>query len=144
MSRSVPGRLAALAAALALFVAGCGAADDGPAAGPPAEDPLPPDGDASDSTMTVYSVSEALAVAEDGSLHVVGLLIDDGSGWRLCDLVLESYPPQCGGDWLVVEGLDASSLLLEEASGVRWQTQATLVGEVDGDTLTVTGSAAAS
>lgn len=148
-TRPILRRLATLAALLALSVAGCGA-DDEPAAGPaeaPAEDPLPPaeDGGASGgTTMKVHSVSEARAADEQGSLHVAGLLIDDGSGWRLCGAVLESYPPQCGGDSLVVEGLDPSSLPVEEASGVRWQTEATLVGEVDGDILTVTGSAASS
>jgi hypothetical protein len=138
-------RLAALAATLALLLAGCGDATDDPSAEPPAEDPLPDEGNGSDdTTMRVYSVSEARAAAADGSLHVAGLLIDDGTGWRLCELVLESYPPQCGGDSLSVEGLDPALFPLEEEGDVRWQTDATLVGEIDGDTLTVTGSAAAS
>jgi hypothetical protein len=138
--------LVAVAAMLALLVAGCGDASDGPSAEPPVEDPLPDDdgGAAGGTTMAVHSVSEARAMDEDGSLHVVGLLIDDGSGWRLCDLVLESYPPQCGGDSLAVEGLDPSLFPLEEEGDVRWQTDATLVGEVEGDTLSITGSAAAS
>jgi hypothetical protein len=138
-------RLAALATALALLGAGCGDVADEPSAEPPAEDPLPDDGGTSgDTTMRVYSVSEARTAETDGSLHVVGLLIDDGSGWRLCDLVLESYPPQCGGESLTVEGLDPSLFPLEEEGDVRWQTDATLVGEIDGDALTVTGSAASS
>lgn len=138
--------LAAVAATLVLLVAGCGDTTDDLSAEPPVEDPLPADdGDAAGgTTMAVYSVTEARAVDEDGSLHVVGLLIDDGSGWRLCEMVLESYPPQCGGDSLAVEGLDPSLFPLEEQGDVRWQTDATLVGEVNGDTLTVTGSAAAS
>lgn len=139
------GRLAALAAALTLLGAGCGDVPDEPSTEPPAEDPLPDDGDASgDTTMRTYSVSEARAAATESSLQVVGLLIDDGSGWRLCDLVLESYPPQCGGDSLTVEGLDPALFPLEEEGDVRWQTDATLVGEIDGDTLTVTGAAPSS
>lgn len=146
--------------ALALALTGCGGADDAPAADQPADDPadapaedpappdddLPSDGDgaAGGTTMRVHTVSEALSAGTGESLHVVGLLIDDGSGWRLCGAVLESYPPQCGGDALQVEGLDPAGLPLEESGDVRWQTDATVVGTIDGDTLTVTGSPAAS
>ena len=135
------------AGALALLVAGCGTDAGEPPTGPPVEDPAPPADDedaAGGTTMRVHTVSEARAADQDGSLHVAGLLIDDGSGWRLCEMVLESYPPQCGGDSLVVEGVDPSLFVLEEEGGVRWQTEATVVGEVDGDTLTITGSAASS
>lgn len=89
-------------------------------------------------------VAEAKTSETGERLHVVGLLIDDGSGWRLCEHVLESHPPQCGGETLVVDGLDPAEVPLEESDGVRWQTEATLVGDVDGDTLTVTGSPASS
>lgn len=137
----------ALVAALALVTAACGSDTEEPAVAPTAEDTLPPDdgGDAAGgTTMRVHSVTEAMAAEGEGSLHVVGLLIDDGSGWRLCEAVLESYPPQCGGESLAVEGLDEGSLPLEESGDVRWQTDATVVGEVEGDTLTVTGSPASS
>ena len=139
----------ALVAALAVTAAACGGDTEEPAAVPTAEETLPPADDAGDAaaggtTMRVHSVSEAKAETEEGSLHVVGLLIDDGSGWRLCEAVLESYPPQCGGESLAVEGLDPDGLPLEEDGGVRWQTDATVVGEVDGHTLTVTGSPASS
>lgn len=140
--------LAVTVTSLALLVAGCGTTndttDDDPAAVPDAGDlPTADDDTSGETTMRVYDVSEARAADEQGSLHVVGLLIDDGSGWRLCSAVLESYPPQCGGDSLRVEGLDPSVVPLEEEGDVRWQTDATLVGEIDGDTLTVTGSAPA-
>lgn len=142
--------------ALALGASGCGDTDE-PGADPAGEQPAAADelpgsdaedegsgGAAGGSTMRVYSVPEAKAADIEGSIHVVGLLIDEGSGWRLCDLVMESHPPQCGGEALEVEGLDAAELPLEESGEVRWQTEATVVGEIDGDTLTVTGSPAAS
>ena len=80
-------------------------------------------------------MSDGRSADEDGSLHVVGLLMDDGSGWRLCEMVLESYPPEPGGDVLAGEGLDPSLFPREEEGDVRWQTDAT---------LTVTGSSASS
>jgi len=142
-----PSLLAALAGATVLFVAGCTSSTEDVPVEPTVEDPLPSDDDsgaAGGTTTTVHSVPEARAAATEGSLHVAGLLIDDGSGWRLCEQVLESYPPQCGGDTLSVQNLDPSLFPLEEEGGVRWQDGATLVGELEGDTLTVTGSAASS
>lgn len=149
MTATRPRRLAAaLVAALAMMATACGQGTEEPAAAPTAEETLPPADDgagaAGGTTMRVHSVSEAMAETAEGSLHVVGLLIDDGSGWRLCEAVLESYPPQCGDPSLAVEGLDPTGLPLEEEGEVRWQTEATVVGEVDGDTLTVTGSPASS
>lgn len=95
-------------------------------------------------TMRVYTVTEALALDTEDSVHVAGFLIDEGDGWRLCAAALESYPPQCGGDALTVERLDTSVLSLQVEGTVRWQDDVTLVGVVDGDVFTVTASAAAS
>ena len=142
--------LTALTCAVALVMAACAGDADDPAAAPTADESLPPaEGDAGHAggaaggtTMRVYSVTEAKSAEVEGSIHVVGLLIEDGSGWRLCEVAMESYPPQCGGERLTVEGLDPSGLPIEESGEVRWQTEATVVGEIDGDTLTVTGSPA--
>ncbi|MGM0617953.1 MAG: hypothetical protein ACQEUI_07390 [Actinomycetota bacterium] len=150
---SQPGRrsrLTALGCSLALLGAACGS--DAEQAPSPVEDAAGDDAagqdaagdDAAGTTMRVYTVGEAIALEAEGSVHVSGLLIDDGSGWRLCDEVLESYPPQCGGDALRLEGFDPTGLPLEESGEVRWQTEGTVVGEIDGDTLVVTGSPASS
>lgn len=166
--RPLTRRLTVAVSVLALALAACGT-DEEPAAAPiddeptdalpdtddpddepvpDADEPLPTEDDGSGAaggtTMRVYTLGEARAAAVEGSIHVTGLLIDAGDGWRLCEVVLESYPPQCGGDSVVVEGVDPSMFPLEEQSGVRWQTDATVVGELDGDTFTITGSAAAS
>lgn len=143
-------RLSALACSLAVLVAACGgdAAEPAlPTVDETSEDADRPDssgGDAAGTTMRVYTVSEAMALDQEGSVHVSGLLIDDGSGWRLCEQVLESYPPQCGGEFLLVDGLDPTGLPLEESGQVQWQTEGTVVGEIDGDTIVVTGSPASS
>lgn len=129
-------RTALLALTTLVVLAGCaddqqGGADAGGAA-------------AGGTTMQVLSVTDALESEHQGSVHVAGLLIDDGSGWHLCEEVMESYPPQCGGASLLVEDVDPADHVLEEEGDVRWQTDATVVGEIEGDTLIVTGSAAAS
>ena len=141
MSQARPrSRLAALGCGLALLGAACSTDATEPTT--PAEDDAGED--ASGTTMRVYTVSEAIALEEQGSVHVSGLLIDDGTGWRLCDMVLESFPPQCGGEFLLLDGFDPTGLPLEESGEVRWQTEGTVVGEIEGDTLVVTGSPASS
>lgn len=54
---------------------------------------------------------------------------------RLCDLVLESLPPQCGRVFLQVEGLDADRndfepLGLRERAGVTWSESPVLLDGV--------------
>lgn len=122
--------LVSLLAASALAVVGCAGED--------------PAGVPDDTTMRVHSVAEVVDGDVTGPVHVSGFLIDDGSGWRLCELVLESYPPQCGDPSLDVEGLDEAEFDLEVANGVRWTEGATLVGEITDGTLEVTGSATSS
>ncbi len=67
---------------------------------------------------------------------VAGFVIWDVSGARLCEVLMESYPPQCGGASLVIANPDELDVELDEAQGVRW-TQAPVELEVrfDGDRL---------
>jgi hypothetical protein len=64
---------------------------------------------------------------------------------RICDAILESYPPQCGGESYRVTGLDFSGVAgLEEAQGVTWTDEpVTLKGVLadDGETLMVSPNA---
>ncbi|HEY3070084.1 MAG TPA: hypothetical protein VGJ34_07175 [Gaiellaceae bacterium] len=102
---------------LTLIVAGCGS---GGQSGP-------------------LSVQQALD-GTSGEPHLVrGALIATGETIRLCSAILESYPPQCGGPFLVVEGLDLGSLEgLTTADGVTWSDrQVELRGTVAEGTLTI-------
>jgi hypothetical protein len=69
-------------------------------------------------TDDIVAVSGALFVGPDGSV-------------LLCDVIAESFPPQCGGARIGVEGLDLGSLELQEANGVRWAERVTLLGSVE-------------
>lgn len=132
--------------AVAVLAVGCGGQQDDVGG----RDTTPPttqdDGGsaAGGTTMRVYTVDEALAGDVTNPIHVSGLLVNGGDGWQLCSAVLESYPPQCGGESITVEGVDESEFNFEEASGVQWAEGATVVGDLEGNTLTVTGSAASS
>jgi hypothetical protein len=70
-------------------------------------------------TDDIVSVSGALFVNADGTV-------------LLCDAIAESFPPQCGGERIVVEGLDLSTVAdLQEEGGVRWAESVTLLGSVE-------------
>jgi hypothetical protein len=138
-----------VAVAAALVLAACARGPAG-SAGPstpasPTDAGAPtaaPGGDPGGTAPRAYTVDEAVSAEVDGPILVTGLLIDAGNGWRLCATIAESYPPQCGGAFVSVDGLDAAEFDLQQAGTVRWSEDATVVGTLDGDILTVTGSAA--
>jgi hypothetical protein len=132
--------IATLATAAAL--AGCGGDD------------APVDDAASGSTVPQtsglgagpgISIDDALASDSDEMLLVNGNLLAQGGEVRLCSALAESFPPQCGGASLVVEGLK-----LEEVDGlitegdVAWTDRPIqLLGVVGDGTLTVSENARA-
>ena len=134
--------MVAVAAVLGLVLAGCGSGAEeppgndvgvnpasGPAAGVPADGGL--------------SVEEALASDLDEPLAVRGFVLADGEEVRLCDVLLESLPPQCGGESLLVTGLDLEAQDTASEGGVRWtDSPVTLIGEVRDGTLVASNTAA--
>jgi hypothetical protein len=120
--------------ALLFLLAACtaqGNPDDSPPASPVpvlvVVEGLPGDGPG-------LSVAEALTHGPtDDLVTVTGALFVDADGTvRLCDAIAESFPPQCGGDRIVVEGLDLEDVPdLQEENGVRWAESATLFGSVE-------------
>jgi hypothetical protein len=63
--------------------------------------------DPSDSPLPVVDVDGFVAMAPglDGSTAVVrGFMLVSGADARLCALVLESFPPQCGGADIILAG----------------------------------------
>ena len=99
-------RLAVLLA-VALF-AGCGGDDE-------------PDQPAAHADGPGISIDEALGSDLDEPLLVNGNLLAQGNDVRLCSALAESFPPQCGGSSLQVEGLKLDELdgLISEGD-VSW------------------------
>lgn len=105
-TRSFTRRLPAMGAsvALALAIAACGSAvaSSPPPTGSPTGSPAGPT-----PVPTVFDVdglAASLADLDGTTVTVNGFfLISDGTA-RLCAMVLESYPPQCGGATLRVLG----------------------------------------
>jgi hypothetical protein len=66
-------------------------------------------------------VPQALRLG-DSAIQVQGYVIVSPRGEaRICEGLLGSYPPECGGAWLAVEGLDADTLPGRQTDrGVVW------------------------
>ena len=162
-----PFRLTVVAAfaALILVAAACGSSDDepSPTAPPstvagtclenapdcgdiPGEEPTGPLGDPSvgggsggflvDGGLTV---SEALATDATGIIAVKGFLVVDDSGARLCELLAESFPAQCGGASIPISGYEeVLSVPLNNSQGVSWTDDlVSFLGEIVDGTLVV-------
>ena len=135
--------LALLALVLAVAAAcGEGSSDSGGGAAPPsAGTPIPGGG---------LSIDEAIASTLEGPLAVKGYVVaPEGGAVMLCSALLESYPPQCGGSSLVIEGLDLSTVegLTKtsdpELAQVTWSdAEVSLLGTVEDGVLTVSTTSA--
>ncbi len=70
---------------------------------------------------------------------VTGNLVVAYDEVRLCSGLLESYPPQCGGASLLVQGLDLTSVEgLRTVGGVSWTDGGvSLLGDVANGVLVV-------
>jgi hypothetical protein len=91
------------------------------------------------------SIDDALASDSDERLVVSGNLLVTADEVRLCSALAESFPPQCGGSALVVEGLkleDVAGLITE--GDVSWTDRPIqLLGVLSDGTLTVSENATA-
>ena len=122
-----------------LMLAACTAASGDPSA----TDGEPPGGGDSDPVLVVQDgatatgpgITVSAAIVNGGGAEPVlvngALFIDSEGGVLLCEAIAESFPPQCGGARLRVEGLDLSGdLMLQEANGVRWAESVQILGTV--------------
>lgn len=147
----------ALVAAVLLAACGGAAEQTGPDAGTPAAGTTPttggpspsagpsPDGGASpgggtdgpgSATGPGLTVEEARNSDAEGPLLVTGYIIAESDVVRLCSLLLESLPPQCGEPSIQVVGLDLDDYPVKERSGVAWtEDLVQVLGEVEGGVL---------
>lgn len=102
--------------AVVAVLAACGDGDGGGSTSAPITTAAGP--------ITVQQLVERSA---DTPIQVRGLLIDDGGGPRLCDAILESYPPQCGEPSVELVEVDVASVEgTTTAQGVSWKEAAVL------------------
>jgi hypothetical protein len=86
------------------------------------------------------TVAEALATDATGTIAVQGYVVATGDEVRLCDALAASYPPQCGGDSVLLDGLDAIDPdELTSEGNVRWtDVPQTVLGELSDGVLNTT------
>ncbi len=87
------------------------------------------------------AIEEALAAEANEPLLVRGNLLAERDEIRLCSALAESFPPQCGGASLRVEGLDLERVGgLTSAGDVAWSDRPVeLRGVVEDGVLRVSG-----
>jgi hypothetical protein len=97
-----------LVLAVALLVAGLAACGGSENASPPS--PTTPAG-SSGGSDEILTIEEALASAPAEPVTVRGYLVaTKDASVQLCSALAESYPPQCGGASLVLDGLDLATV----------------------------------
>ena len=134
-------RHVALVILLVVALAACGTNGDDPtdATGTP---PAPSVGAGEPVLMIVegepggpgISVAEALEHQPTDDIVVVtgALFVDPDGTVLLCDAIAESFPPQCGGARIVVDGLDPATVANLQTEGeVSWAEGVTLLGSVE-------------
>lgn len=84
------------------------------------------------------SIDEAIALESSEPVLVNGWVYARAGEVRFCDAIAESYPPQCPGVSLLVEGLKLEEVDgLQRASGVAWSERTQLLGVVADGKITV-------
>jgi len=141
-----------LVGGFALVLAACGGAEDGEQGEvsvnssifeDPIPDPTAPGGDAASSSgMTVdggATIPEAIAYQGEEVIAVKGYVVRDGETDKLCEVLAESYPPQCGGASLTIENPETlDNQVLIEAEGVQWsEDYVTVFGHISDGVLTI-------
>ena len=89
------------------------------------------DGEPGDDGLTVAQAIEHQPT--DDIVAVTGALFANADGTvLLCDAIAESFPPQCGGARIRVEGLDLDTIDGLQVEGeVAWAEGVTLLGSVE-------------
>ncbi len=118
-------------AAVVVLADGCGGERSEP--NPPAANAIGP----------ALTVAEALEADAEGPLLVRGFVYAAEGGLRLCDALAESYPPQCAGASIRVEGVSLSEFeRVETAEGVSWtQAAVKILGDLENGALVVSDTA---
>jgi hypothetical protein len=126
---------APLPVALAILLAACGASTPSPTPpdGPDDGEPMLVivDGDPSGSGI---SVADAIGHQPMDDIVVVAgaLVVSPDGSVRICDALAESFPPQCAGASMAVEGLDLATIEdLQNEGDVSWAEGVLLLGSVE-------------
>lgn len=104
---------------------------------PSGDDVVTGDGMVVDGGLTV---ADALSTDADGVIAVKGFVVAKGDDIRLCDALAESFPPQCGGESVKLDSLDAIDPdELKSEGDTQWTDNVqTVFGELNDGVLVTT------
>ncbi len=103
-----------VAASLTLLVSGCG----------------------DDDTDVITTIADA--TAQTGSVELDGFVVELDGVAKLCEALLESFPPQCGEPSVTIANIDELDATFATEQGVRWtDLSVRVVGTVDGGVVTI-------
>ena len=104
--------------------------------------PWPPEGvepPTTDSALAPIETGEMVA-GGSGEVSVIGYVVIDGAGARLCEVLAESFPPQCGGESVTITNPEVLTVALESEQSTQWTDERVrLDGTYDGSQLTLDG-----
>ncbi len=119
--RSAPAALLLVGAILAACSSAAAPSTSAPASTPPASSapasdvPVATDPPATAPAVDIDTLIASGAANDGKPVTVKGFFITDGTNHQFCAIVLESYPPQCGGTAIVINGaLPAAAMALLE------------------------------
>jgi hypothetical protein len=79
-------------------------------------------GDDSPAEVPALSVEQLMSRSADTPIAVRGFLVDQERVTRLCEAILESYPPQCGEPFVELVGLEVAELAgTQSDQGITWK-----------------------
>ena len=82
------------------------------------------------------TVADVLVTDVTGPVVVSGFYFSSGDRTVLCELLAESYPPQCGGATVPLDAAGVDIGLLQSAQGTTWSDHlVTVVGELSDGTF---------
>lgn len=97
-----------------LFIASCGTSHE------TTDSPVTAPVSVSDAAGAAIEISALFDGAGAREAIVAGFVVWDNASARFCETLMESYPAQCGGMWVVIADPDRLSADFDEAQGVRW------------------------
>ncbi len=87
-------------------------------------------------TTGTVPITQVATDPPPGTFSTSGFYVDDGTGPQLCELLAESYPPQCAGAAVALDVGNVTLPALSSANGVTWSDRPlTIVGHMAGRLL---------
>ena len=91
-----------------------------------------------DDAETITTIADASD--GNGAVELEGFVVEVDDVAKLCEALLESFPPQCGEPFVTIANIDELDAVFATEQNVRWTDLAvSVVGTVEAGVLTIQG-----